>query len=120
MFAHLAALTVRALFARCSVALLCPRACHARSLLSVVSARPCSVALLLVPHAGRDERSLNLTYLAINERAPNLGCFRNAGLYRNANPSHVVIHRIKGGEGMRYVWRTLARRSLTARPSPSP
>ena len=50
---------------------------------------------------------LNVTYVSINDRAPNLGCFRNGGLYRQPLPRHIVIHRIKGAAGMGYVWRTV-------------
>ena len=50
-------------------------------------------------------RELSVTYAAVNERATNLGCFRNAGLYRNPQPGAIVIHRIKGPAGLGYVWR---------------
>ena len=44
-------------------------------------------------------------YVSVNDRAPNLGCFRNAGLYRQPRGHEIVIHRIKGARGMGYVWR---------------
>ena len=47
---------------------------------------------------------LNVSFVTINARATNLGCFRNGGLYRHPKPDAVVIHRIKGGAGMHYVW----------------
>lgn len=50
---------------------------------------------------------LNVSYSNINDRAPNLGCFRNAGLYRNPTRSHIVVHRIKGAAGHGYVWKVL-------------
>jgi hypothetical protein len=49
----------------------------------------------------------NVTFSPVNGRAPNLGCFRDAGLYRNPRPDAVFIHRIKGGAGMGYVWRVV-------------
>ena len=49
----------------------------------------------------------NVSYVMINDRAPNLGCFRDGGLYRRPRAEHIVIHRVKGAEGMTYVWRQL-------------
>ena len=53
------------------------------------------------------ERALNVSYVNINDRAPNLGCFRNGGLYRNPSPSHILLHRIKGAAGQPYVLRVM-------------
>lgn len=50
------------------------------------------------------ERAFNVSYVYINERATNLGCFRNGGLYKRPRADAVVIHRIKGAQGMHYVW----------------
>ena len=59
----------------------------------------------------RESRSsgtpLNVTYVSVNHRVPNLGCFRNGGLYKQATRDPIVIHRIKGHAGMGYVWRRL-------------
>lgn len=53
------------------------------------------------------ERSLNVSYRMINDRAPNLGCFRNGGLYKQPQPDQILLHRIKGAGGFGYVWRML-------------
>ena len=50
---------------------------------------------------------LNVSFVSINRRVPNLGCFRNAGLYRQPAADAIVIHRIKGAAGIPYVWRVL-------------
>jgi hypothetical protein len=50
---------------------------------------------------------LNVSFASVNERVPNLGCFRNGGLYRQPTGREVVIHRVKGAAGMAYVWRRL-------------
>ena len=47
---------------------------------------------------------LNVSYIAINSRAANLGCFRNAGLYKQPRRDAVVIHYVKGARGMHYLW----------------
>ena len=46
----------------------------------------------------------NVSYVAINDRATNLGCFRNGGLYQHPKANAIVVHRIKGAPGMAYVW----------------
>jgi hypothetical protein len=50
---------------------------------------------------------LNVTFHGVNARATNLGCFRNAGLYRNPSADALVIHRVKGHNGMPFLWRVL-------------
>ena len=40
----------------------------------------------------------------VNERLPNLGCFRNAGLYRPPHKSMIGMHFVKTAGGMQYVW----------------
>eukprot|EP00325_Prymnesiales_sp_UTEX-LB-985_P022349 CAMPEP_0174731992 /NCGR_PEP_ID=MMETSP1094-20130205/58568_1 /TAXON_ID=156173 /ORGANISM="Chrysochromulina brevifilum, Strain UTEX LB 985" /LENGTH=361 /DNA_ID=CAMNT_0015934445 /DNA_START=36 /DNA_END=1121 /DNA_ORIENTATION=- len=50
------------------------------------------------------QKRFNVTYVTINDRATNLGCFRNGGLYQQPRADAVVIHRIKGAQGMHYVW----------------
>ena len=57
----------------------------------------------------RRRHDLNVSYVAINSRATNLGCFRNGGLYQQPKADAIVIHRIKGASGMHYVWRRLER-----------
>ena len=59
----------------------------------------------IAEHAARQRA--NVSYVMINDRAPNLGCFRDGGLYRRPRAEHIVIHRVKGAEGMTYVWRQL-------------
>lgn len=53
------------------------------------------------------QRQLNVTFHGVNARATNLGCFRNAGLYRNPSADAIVIHRVKGHNGMPFLWRVL-------------
>ncbi len=55
----------------------------------------------------RTHHQLNVSFVGINARATNLGCFRNGGLYKQPREDAIVIHRIKGAAGMTYVWRRL-------------
>lgn len=49
----------------------------------------------------------NVTYIGANRRAANLGCFRDAGLYRRPAHDAVVVHYVKGAAGHGYLWGVL-------------
>jgi hypothetical protein len=51
-----------------------------------------------IQRQGRQQQ-LNVSYVYINSRATNLGCFRNGGLYQQPRADAIVIHRIKGAAG---------------------
>ena len=53
------------------------------------------------------QRQLNLTYLDITARAPNLACYRKRGLYQMPSSEQVALHYIKKPAGMRLLWRLL-------------
>jgi hypothetical protein len=55
----------------------------------------------------RQLHRFNISFVGINARATNLGCFRNGGLYQQPKSNAIVIHRIKGAAGMTYVWTRL-------------
>ena len=55
----------------------------------------------------RQLHRFNISFVGINARATNLGCFRNGGLYQQPKSNAIVIHRIKGAAGMTYVWTLL-------------
>jgi hypothetical protein len=45
-----------------------------------------------------------VTYVRINDRLLNLGCFRHSGLYRPPHRSAVGMHFVKSAGGMQYIW----------------
>jgi len=50
----------------------------------------------------------SLTYVSLPlRRAPNLGCFKNDGMYSNPRNDSVVIHYVKKPQGMVYLWGVL-------------
>ena len=49
-----------------------------------------------------------VTYVRINEKLVNLGCFRNGGLYRPPHRSAVGMHFVKSAGGMQYIWNVIA------------
>lgn len=53
------------------------------------------------------QRRLNLTYVDVTSRAPNLACYRRRGLYQYPQPEHVALHYIKMAEGMQLAWKVL-------------
>ena len=53
------------------------------------------------------QRQLNLTYVDVGARAPNLACYRRRGLYQLPQPEHVALHFVKQPAGMRLLWRVL-------------
>ena len=52
-------------------------------------------------------RPLNVTYVNINTRSKNLGCFRDKGDYRQPTASSIVVHFVKQATGHDYLWRVL-------------
>ena len=53
------------------------------------------------------QRQLNLTYVDVTARAPNLACYRKRGLYQRPSTEQVALHYIKKPAGMRLLWRVL-------------
>ena len=45
----------------------------------------------------------------VNRLAPNLGCFRNKGLYQHPSNASVVIHYVRKAQGMQYLMGLLTR-----------
>ena len=55
-------------------------------------------------HLARKSNRLQPSYVTINKRSRNIGCFRNFGMYVPPSNESLVVHYIKNASGMRYVW----------------
>ena len=49
----------------------------------------------------------NITYVSINARSKNLGCFKRAGDYRPPSPNQIVLHYLKTASGQEYARRVM-------------
>ena len=53
------------------------------------------------------QQRLNLTYVDVTARAPNLACYRKRGLYQAPSAEQVALHYVKQAAGMQLLWRVL-------------
>lgn len=49
----------------------------------------------------------NITYVSVNARSKNLGCFKHGGDYRPPSPNQIVLHYVKKPDGQDYARRVM-------------
>ena len=57
--------------------------------------------------ADTGSRRGRLTYVEVNGRCKNLGCFKSQGDYRPPRRAQVAVHYVKSASAQQYVWRMM-------------
>ena len=52
-------------------------------------------------------RHRNVTYVSVNARSKNMGCFKQVGDYRPPSPNQIVMHFVKTASGQDYARRVM-------------